>query len=144
MEICGDDYDKGRGFNCGIKFADVEKLVIVPAPKIEEAYGAWAISRAGPIPSVNKSRQRQHGPDDRPPYNRRTNPELGNQLAGFFRNPKNKDASVNAGATWAKELFARSGGAEGKGGPLKAFKEPCPSVLWRESKKQKEKMRYRR
>ncbi len=142
VELYGPDYDKGRGHKCWIKFMGDDRAMNFPAPKIEVVIGATVVPDSNPV--GKKSKQRRHGPDNRPSYIRRTNPELGNQLAGFFRHPKNKDASVNAGATWAKELFARSGGAAGKGGPLNAFKEPCPSVLWRESKKQKEKMRYKR
>ena len=89
-------------------------------------------------PPRKPSPQHRHGPDNRPKYNRRTNPELGNQLCAWFRKSENREATLNAGAKWAASLFDR------KGGPLGTFRLPCPSVLWREAKKQKPKARFQR
>ena len=76
-----------------------------------------------------KSKQRQHGPDNRTPYNRRKNHELHNQLCGHFRKHDRKEISINAAATWAESLFDRNGGADGRGGLLCGFKLPCNKVL---------------
>ena len=134
LELYGPDYDKGRGHECWIRFARVDQPVKLPAPRIEAVPMPVPVSELSGRPS----RKRRHGPDNRKPYNRRTNPELGNQLRAWFRSPENKDATINAGAKWAASLFDR------KGGPLGAFRLPCPSVLWREAKKQKPMARFQR
>ncbi len=130
LELYG-DYDKGRGHDCWIRIVGVDEAVKIPSPSIEAATN----EQDKPNPP-KKSKQRQHGPDNRPQYNRRKNLELGNQLAKWFR--KNKDATPNAGATWAETLFDRTGGI------LCGWKLPCKSVLWREAVKQKKEMRSER
>lgn len=96
------------------------------------------IEESQPAQNTGGRKQRQHGPDNRPPYNRRKNPELGNQMLAWYRRPENKGAAANACAVWAESLFNR------KDGCLKGWKLPCHTVLWREAKKQKLKARYER
>ena len=134
LELYGPDFDKGRGHECWVRCVGVDQPLKMPAPEIVAVVGSASESR----PSGKKSKQRQHGPDNRPQYNRRNNPELGHQIFAWFRDPKNKDATINAGATWAATLFDR------KDGCLKGWKLPCHKVLWNEAKKQKPKARYER
>ena len=134
VELYGPEYDKGRGHECWIKIAGEDEPMKLPAPEIAVVVGSAPESR----PTGKRSKQRRHGPDYRPQYNRRNNPELGRQLRAWFRDPKNKDASINAGATWAATLFDR------KDGCLKKWKLPCQKVLWNEARKQKPKARSER
>ena len=76
-----------------------------------------------------KSKQRQHGPDNRKPYNRRKNPDLHNQLCGYFRKHSGEKITINAAAKWAEGLFDRNGGADGRGGLLCRFKLPSNKTL---------------
>ena len=124
---------------CWITWSDGMRAVY-NAPKVEAVTSSVSVPKSQRKPT----KQRRHGPDNRKSYNRRKNPDLGNQLCAFFRNPANKDASINAGAKWAESLFDRKGGENGRGGILSGFKLPCSSVLWREAKKQKGKVRYQR
>lgn len=134
LELYGPDYDKGREHDCWIRFSGLDQPGKFPAPAIEAVSGSVPESK----PPRKRSSQWRHGPDYRRQYNRRKNPELGNQLRAWFRDPKNKDASINAGATWAATLFNR------KDGCLKGWKLPCHTVLWKEAKKQKPKARHER